>query len=177
MIRLSSSFTNFGLFSSLRWNNIDLASELTSEFRLAILFILCVSLNVESVLVFPGEVESLLAQSILIIVLLEILLPIVFSQSEWSVSEVNILEELSQVNDVVTNNLIRCEEVHIPRLNSHAVILAWHLNFVQKSPVPGGLAVLATEMGIGLLSILLGIEESSYVGITGTLNIHHLQVN
>lgn len=104
---------------------------------------------------------------------LQVVLVVVLGNTNLSLGKLAIFKDLLKVHDAISNNLIRCEEVSVPSLECHSVILSWHSNFVNKSIVKRGLTVLISKVSICLTGILLRVKEGSAIDITGTFSIHH----
>ena len=59
-------------------------------------------------------------------------------------------------------------------MHSQLVVLGWVRDGEEQTVVPGALAVLVTEVSVGVLTVV-SVEEASDEAVGCTLTVHHLE--
>lgn len=165
MVWFFTAFSNFVLLSQIYRQNINLNTNSASKFNLAFI-ILSMDVDPECLIILELDLQ-------IWPLFLQVVFKIVLGNTDLSLSKLAIFEDLFEVHDSISNNLVRCKEVSVPSLECHSVVLSWHSNFIYKSIVERSLTVLISKVSICLTGVLLRVKEGSAEDITGTFSIHH----
>ena len=107
--------------------------------------------------------------------LLHITVPVFFIEGLQLLGQIAILHQGRDVQLEVTDQVVACDDVFVPRLDRESVTILLGRCWDLESPVEATFACLASPMGVGQV-VILWVEESSHKNVACAFPVHALDI-